>query len=102
LPALEDRIGSQVERGSAGSYSARLLGDPALLRSKLIEEAGELAGAAGGKDVAHEAADVLYFTLVAMRRAGVAMADVAADLDRRALRITRRPGNAKTEGGTTP
>jgi phosphoribosyl-ATP pyrophosphohydrolase len=40
----------------------------------------------------------MYFTLVTMQRAGVGLADVARELDRRALRITRRSGNAKPEG----
>lgn len=95
LPALARRIGAQAAAATPGSYSARLLSDPALLRSKLTEEAGELASAASPADVAHEAADVLYFTMVAMQRSNVTLADVAAELDRRALKVTRRPGNAK-------
>jgi phosphoribosyl-ATP pyrophosphohydrolase/phosphoribosyl-AMP cyclohydrolase/histidinol dehydrogenase len=47
--------------------------------------------------VAQEAADLAYFLLVALARAGVPLADVAAELDRRALRLTRRPGEAKEE-----
>ena len=66
---------------------------------KLMEEAAELAEAAGKDAVIWEAADVLYFTLVAMARGGVTLADVAAELDRRALRLTRRAGDAKTKEG---
>ena len=44
---------------------------------------------------AHEAADVLYFTLAHLVRADVSLADVEAELDRRALRVTRRPGDVK-------
>jgi phosphoribosyl-ATP pyrophosphohydrolase/phosphoribosyl-AMP cyclohydrolase/histidinol dehydrogenase len=99
LPALACRITAQATSATPGSYSYRLLSDAALLRSKLTEEAGELAAAASFPDVAHEAADVLYFTMVAMQRAGVTLADVAAELDRRALKVTRRPGNAKPQGG---
>jgi phosphoribosyl-ATP pyrophosphohydrolase/phosphoribosyl-AMP cyclohydrolase/histidinol dehydrogenase len=47
--------------------------------------------------VTHEAADVLYFTLVAMQRAGVSLSDVARVLDARALKISRRKGDAKPE-----
>ena len=97
LPALAGRISAQAAHATPGSYSASLLADPQLLRSKLIEEAAELAAGASKAEVAHEAADVIYFTLVGMQRAGVSLADVAADLDRRALRITRRPGNAKPD-----
>ncbi len=98
LSALADRIGTQVGNAVPGSYSARLLADPALLRSKLAEEASELSSAESADHVAREAADLMYFTLVTMRRAGVGLADVARELDRRALRVTRRPGNAKPEG----
>lgn len=98
LSALVDRIATQVRNAAPGSYSARLIADPALLRSKLSEESLELGSASNADQVAHEAADLLYFTLVIMQRAGVGLADVAGELDRRALRITRRPGNAKPEG----
>ena len=77
------------------SYSVRLLNDPDLLRAKLVEEAGELAAASAANEVAHEAADVLYFTMVTLQRAGVRLADVADELDRRSLRISRRAGDAK-------
>lgn len=102
LPALASRIHMQNRQSAAGSYSARLLGDPSLLRSKLIEEAGELADSTSPSDITHEAADVLYFALVAMERAGVSLADVACELDRRSLRLTRRPGDAKSAGVSTP
>jgi phosphoribosyl-AMP cyclohydrolase / phosphoribosyl-ATP pyrophosphohydrolase len=99
LPALEARIAAQAASATAGSYTARLLSDPALLRSKLVEEADELAAARDRANVASEAADLLYFASVAMRRAGVGLADVAAELDQRGLRLTRRPGNAKPSEG---
>ena len=45
--------------------------------------------------VAEETADVIYFALVAAARAGVSL-DAAIDaLDRRALKVTRRKGDAK-------
>lgn len=97
LAALEDRVAHRSRDAVPGSYSARLLADAALLRAKLVEEAGELADAATTTHATHEAADMLYFTLVAMQRRGVRLADVARELDRRAGRITRRPGNAKPE-----
>jgi phosphoribosyl-ATP pyrophosphohydrolase len=100
LPALADRIRSQANHATPGSYSARLLADPTLLNSKLTEEAAELAAATNLADATHEAADLMYFTLVAMHRAGASLADVSAELDRRALRLKRRPGNAKPSGAT--
>ncbi len=79
----------------AGSYTRRLLSDPDLLRAKLLEEAGELAAARTAEQVAAEAADVLYFTSVALQQAGVRLDDVSRELERRATRVTRRTGDAK-------
>jgi phosphoribosyl-ATP pyrophosphohydrolase len=95
LGRLSRRLLERAGRAPAGSYTRRLLDDPVLLRSKLLEEAGELAAAEGSRDVTHEAADVLYFTLVAMARAGVDLDAVELELDRRERKVTRRPGNAK-------
>lgn len=95
LHRLESRLGSAPD----GSYTRRLLDSRRLLRAKLLEEAGELAEAATHDEVAWEAADLLYFTFVAMARGGVSLAMVEDLLDRRALRLTRRPGDAKPNGG---
>ena len=95
VAALARRLAQRATEAPDGSYTRRLLDDPDLLRAKLAEEADELAAAESPAEVAHEAADLLYFTLTAMARAGVPLAEVASELDRRALKITRRPGNAK-------
>jgi phosphoribosyl-ATP pyrophosphohydrolase/phosphoribosyl-AMP cyclohydrolase len=97
LPALEAVLASRRAQAPAGSYTRRLFDDPALLGNKLREEARELSEAASADEVTHEAADVLYFTLVAMQRAGVSLSDVARVLDARALKISRRKGDAKPE-----
>ena len=95
LGALEKRIQSRFENASPGSYTRRLRDDPGLLRAKLEEEARELAEADTPEAVCHEAADLLYFALTRMGTAGVPLARVAAELDRRALQVTRRGGDAK-------
>ena len=95
LAALERTLAERASGGDAESYTRRLLGNPELLRDKLIEEAGELADAASGDHVAREAADLLYFTMVRMTACGVRLADVERELGRRALRLTRRPGDSK-------
>lgn len=97
LGALARRLLARRDDAPAGSYTARLLADAELLAAKLREEAGELAAATNADEVRHEAADVLYFALVAMARGGVSLAEVEADLERRALRVQRRPGDAKEE-----
>lgn len=96
LGALERTLVLRAARpDDAGSYTARLFREPGLLGAKLREEAQELAQADAPGDVAHEAADVLYFALAACARAGVTLAAVERELDRRALRVTRRAGDAK-------
>lgn len=95
LGRLERTVQSRVAKAPEGSYTRRLLDDPALLAAKLTEEAQELAEAQTAEEVAWEAADVLYFTFTAMARAGVALADVEAVLDQRARKVTRRSGDKK-------
>lgn len=89
-PELVRRTAARVDDEESGSYTKRLLRDVELLRAKLLEEAGELAEASTPEHVAEEAADVLYFTAVALARAGVPFSAVERVLDRRALQCTRR------------
>ena len=93
--ALEATLRARRASAPEGSYSRRLFDDPALLRSKLVEEAGELAAACSAQEVVAEAADVLFFTMVRLAGAGCSLGDVARELDRRARAVTRRPGDAK-------
>ncbi len=88
---LSRRLGRLVEgTRPQGSNTVGLLNDPGLLAAKLREEADELATATSPEDVAAEAADVFYFTLVKAVAAGVAFEDIEHELDRRALRVKRR------------
>lgn len=95
LPALDATVATRLEGSTPMSYTDRLARDASLLSAKLIEEARELSDAATPGDAAHEAADLIYFTLVAARARGASLADIARELDVRAIRVTRRPGDAK-------
>ncbi|QDU66621.1 phosphoribosyl-ATP diphosphatase [Engelhardtia mirabilis] len=95
LAALETTLRQRRASAPDGSYTARLFDDPALLDAKLREEVEELIAAEGRDEVVQEAADVLFFTLTKLRAAGVPLADVERALDARALRVSRRPGDAK-------
>ncbi|KAF7352728.1 Histidine biosynthesis trifunctional protein [Mycena venus] len=97
LPALENTLRARFESAPEGSYTKRLFNDPALLRSKIMEEADELCNADQKADVAFEAADLFYFALTKCIAAGVGISDIEASLDRKARRVTRRAGNAKPE-----
>jgi len=85
-------------KGGEGSGTARLLADPDLLKAKLLEEAEELAMAADPKSATHEAADLIYFTLVAAARHGVNLKDIRRELEARHQRVRRRPMAAKGAG----
>ncbi len=98
VPRLARRLAERKDQAPPGSYTRRLFDDPELLGAKLREEAGELTAALNPDHVAAEAADVLYFTQVALARAGATWEDVARHLDRRERKVSRRPGNAKPEG----
>lgn len=97
LGALERRLRERIATAPAGSYTARLTREPGLLASKIVEEANELVCAETRSDVAEEAADLLYFTMVELARRDIPMSEVAAVLDRRALKVFRRPGDAKPD-----
>lgn len=103
LPAIEKRLKSRLSDAPAGSYTKRLFGDPALLRAKITEEAGELAAASESgsrEEIIGEAGDVIFFTLAAMIKAGVSLEEVERELYMRTLKLTRRPGNAKPPRST--
>lgn len=99
LARLESRIAEIVRAAPPGSYTARLLTEAGLLGAKLREEAAELAEANGHGEIVHEAADLLYFAMVRLARDGVRLAEVERHLDGRALRVTRRRGDAKPPAG---
>ncbi len=97
LSALEGTLKSRLASAPEGSYTKRLFSDPTLLRSKIMEEADELCSAETQEDVAFEAADLFYFALTKCIASGVSIADIERSLDRKAKRVTRRPGNAKPQ-----
>ena len=126
LRRLERTVRSRRARAVPGSLTRRLLDNPAFLRGKLVEEAGELGdavaalrdaegasegaatvpdaasadparaevGDVGTAQVVEEAADVMYFLTVALESAGVDLAAVERELDRRSLKVGRRVASA--------
>ena len=85
----------RMKSAPEGSYTKRLFDDSNLLRNKLVEEAQELAEADDHQHVAEELADVLYFAMVRATKMGVSIDDAAAELDKRAKKVTRRQGDSK-------
>ena len=70
IPKLMRVLESRMNNAPTGSYTARLLNNPDLLHSKILEEAGELVEAVARDEIAWEAADVLYFSLVKCVKSG--------------------------------
>ncbi|TIB98532.1 histidine biosynthesis trifunctional-protein [Wallemia mellicola] len=95
LAALEETLVSRHQSAPEGSYTKRLFNDETLLRSKIMEEADELCAAQSKEDVAFEAADLIYFALTRCVSKGVKLADIGHALDKKAAKVSRRPGNAK-------
>lgn len=99
LRKLEQTVKSRRTEAVPGSLTSRLLEDAAFLRGKLVEEVGELREAVDPERVVAEAADVMYFLTVALERAGVSMAEVERELDRRSLKVKRRAVSAPKGAG---
>ena len=95
LSSLETILWERRLSAPEESYTKRLFNERELLGAKLKEEACELANADSVTGVTHEAADLIYFAMVAMVRAGVSLIDVERELGRRALKVSRRNGVAK-------
>jgi len=100
LPALERTIQARRDTGDEGSLTRRLLNEADFLRGKLLEEAGELADAGDSDSVVQEAADVLYFLMVALSRWGVSLADVERELEHRSRKVTRRSASSPKGTGS--
>ena len=96
LGRLEQTLLARMEDAPEGSYTAKLFSDPELLGAKLQEEAQELLEASTRNEVVWETADLLYFALAKMVSKGVRLSDVEAELDRRALKISRRSDEEKS------
>ncbi|KAI9026640.1 histidinol dehydrogenase-domain-containing protein [Phycomyces nitens] len=95
LASLQQTLQSRKNNAPAGSYTARLFNDAKLLKSKIMEEAEELCDATEKDDIAWEAADLIYFALTKCVSTGVSIEDIEKNLDKKARKVTRRPGNAK-------
>ncbi|MBB4663975.1 bifunctional phosphoribosyl-AMP cyclohydrolase/phosphoribosyl-ATP diphosphatase HisIE [Conexibacter arvalis] len=86
LPRLERTIAARASERPDGSWTAKLLADPALAGAKVEEEAEEVVRAVreeSDERVANEAADVIYHLTVLLRTRGLTLADAERVLDER-------------------
>jgi phosphoribosyl-ATP pyrophosphohydrolase len=91
LARLMDVIEARRESPREGSYTTSLLaGGIEGVGAKVLEEARELveaageAGEAGRRHAVREAADLVYHVFVMLALRGISLAELAAELDRRA------------------
>ena len=97
LGKLERTLIARKQNAPTGSYTHRLFNDEALLQAKIREEAQEVCEAETPKHIAFEAADLIYFALARCVKHGVSLKDIERSLDRKALKVTRRKGDAKPQ-----
>ena len=91
IQAVITRLQERILGADKASFTRKLANDAPMLQTKLLEEAKELAEATSPDDIAWEAADVLYFSLVKLVYSGVCLDEVYGELARRMHRIVRRP-----------
>lgn len=97
LAALESTLKARLASAPEGSYTRRLFNDQELLRAKTKEEADELCRAETKEEIAFETADLFYFALTRCVAAGISIRDIEEVLNKKAAKVTRRPGNAKPQ-----
>lgn len=90
ISEVVNRLESRIRGADEKSFTKKLFDDPEMLRKKLLEEAQELSDASTAPEAAWEAADVIYFSLIAMMRNGATLPDVYTELARRMQRVVRR------------
>jgi phosphoribosyl-ATP pyrophosphohydrolase len=95
---IERRRDEALDTPDDASGTARALADPELLRAKLLEEAEELSEASDPESATHEAADLIYFALVAAAKHGVDLEAIRRELEARHRRVRRRPMSSRSEG----
>ena len=80
LGRLEEILHARKQHADAGSYTAKLFADPALLNAKILEEAQELVEAESDRDVVWEAADVIFFAMAKLAARGLTLKQVENEL----------------------
>lgn len=99
IAMVVQRLADRIQDTDEKSFTRKLANDAKMLEAKLLEEAQELSDASQTDDpheVAWEAADVLYFSLVAMLKNGVSLDRVFQELARRMNRVVRRKNKLET------
>lgn len=83
LESLEEIISQRKRDLPEGSYTAKLLQNPQLLKRKIIEEATELILTESRDETTYEAVDVLYHLLALLASKGINLLDVYEELRKR-------------------
>ena len=100
IQSVLQRLSERMSEADEKSFTHKLAQDAKMLETKLLEEAKELSDASQTDDkheIAWEAADVLYFSLVAMLKNGVGLDKVYQELARRMNRVVRRKNKLESD-----
>ncbi len=97
LGSVFRHLKSKIDQAEPNSYTRRLVADDVLRHAKLREEAAELCGASNVAEITWESADLFYFSLANAIANDVDLSDIVGELIRRTQKVTRRPGNAKSQ-----
>ncbi len=101
IQSVMERLLCRMNESDEKSFTRKLANDATMLEAKLLEEAKELSDACQQDDddeIVWEAADVLYFSLVAMLKNGVTLDQVHQELARRMNRVVRRKNKLEDSG----
>lgn len=90
ISEITQRLSNRIEGSDSKSFTKKLFDDSVMLQQKLLEEAQELSDASTTANAAWEAADLLYFSLIAMAKQGATLPMVYSELARRMQRVVRR------------
>ena len=80
LHTLYDLLARRRDNPPARSYTARLLSDPAYLKSKIMEEAREVVSSGDRGNLVWEIADLTYFLSVLAVKNGLSWQEITAEL----------------------
>jgi len=89
LRSMQKLLQEKLKSSGQNSYTMSLMQDPFKIHSKLLEEAEELVCARDPDDIAHEAADLIFFMLMYLQKQGVDISEVESELIKRRYTVIK-------------
>jgi len=89
LRNMQKLLQEKINTNDPKSYTGMLMQDPYKIHSKLLEEAEELVCAKNPEEIAHEAADLIFFMLMHLQLQGVDINSVENELIKRRYTVIK-------------